>query len=55
MDFDTYFAMQWYEKQQQRKQRHREEYRAMLKRQQEERAKRLLPEFSTLDQRKRLA
>lgn len=42
MDFDTYFAMQWYEKQQQRKQRHREEYRAMLKRQQEERAKRLL-------------
>ena len=42
MDFDTYFAMQWYEKQQQRKQRHREEYRAMLKRQQKERAKRLL-------------
>ena len=41
MDFDTYFAMQWYEKQQ-RKQRHRKEYRAMLKRQQEERAKRLL-------------
>ena len=42
MDFDTYFAMQWYEKQQLRKQRHREEYRAMLKCQQEEREQKLL-------------
>lgn len=42
MDFDTYFAMQWYEKEQKRKQRHREEYRAMLKRQQHEREQRLL-------------